>query len=79
MIKSTLRVVVAHENARRAEQALPPLTQQALADATGISLSVINGLMTGRTQRLDFSTLDRLCTFFRIQPGDLLRWDDLTT
>ena len=79
MIKSTLRIVVAHENARRAEHALPPLTQQALADATSISLSVINGLMTGRTQRLDFSTLDRLCTFFRIQPGSLLRWEDPTT
>jgi DNA-binding Xre family transcriptional regulator len=76
MIKSTLRVVVAHENARRAEQGQPALTQQALADATGISLSVINGLMTGRTQRLDFSTLDRLCTFFRIQPGSLLQWQE---
>jgi DNA-binding Xre family transcriptional regulator len=42
-------------------------------------LSVINGLMTGRTQRLDFSTLDRLCTFFRIQPGSLLQWEDSTT
>jgi DNA-binding Xre family transcriptional regulator len=28
----------------------------------------------GRFGRLNAETLDRLCTFFRVQPGALLRW-----
>ena len=28
----------------------------------------------GRFGRLNAETLDRLCTFFRVQPGALLKW-----
>jgi DNA-binding Xre family transcriptional regulator len=28
----------------------------------------------GRFRRLNADTLDRLCTFFRVQPGVLLEW-----
>ena len=28
----------------------------------------------GRFGRLNADTLDRLCTFFRVQPGELLEW-----
>ncbi len=43
---------------------------------TGVSLSVINNLVLRHTQRIDFRTLDRLCRYLRVQPGDLLRWTD---
>ncbi len=74
-VKSTLRLLIARENVRRAETGQPPLTQQQVATATGLPLSVVNGLMTGRSQRVDFKTLERLCSFFHVQPGDLLVYD----
>ncbi len=75
-ITCTLREVLAQENVRRAQQHEPTLTQRQLARDTDISLSVVNNLVLGRTQRIDFRTLDRLCRYFHIQPGDLLRWTD---
>ena len=74
-VKSTLRLIIARENVKRAESGQAPLTQQQIANATGLPLSVVNGLATGRSQRVDFKTLDRLCSFFRVQPGELLVWE----
>lgn len=75
-ITCTLREVLAHENVRRAQHNQPTLTQRQLARDTGVSLSVINNLVLGHTQRIDFRTLDRLCRYLHVQPGDLLRWSD---
>jgi DNA-binding Xre family transcriptional regulator len=71
-VYSTLREVVARENLRRAEARQPALTQQQIAQATGLPPSVVNGLMTNRVQRADFGTLAKLCRFFRVKPGELL-------
>lgn len=74
-IKCTLRLLIARENVRRAEQGQPTLSQATVAHETGIAPSVINGLVTGRTQRVDFQTIDRLCAFFKVQPGELFVWE----
>jgi len=75
-ITCTLREVLAQENVRRAQRKQPALTQRQLARDTGISLTVINNLALGHTQRIDFRTLDRLCRYLYVQPGDLLRWHE---
>lgn len=70
-VRSTLRRLIALENVKRAEQGRPSLTQQEIARDTGLPLSVVNGLATGRSQRVDFKTIDKLCEYFHVQPGDL--------
>jgi DNA-binding Xre family transcriptional regulator len=75
MIKCTLRLVIARENLKRLEQGQPTLTQPFIAEQTGLALSVVNGLITGRSQRVDFKTLDKLCTFLQVQPGEILVWE----
>lgn len=74
-IRCTLRLLVARENVKRAQEGQPQLSQQQIARDTGLPPSVVNGLVTGRSQRVDFKTLDRLCTYFKVQPGDLLVWE----
>ena len=73
-VRCTLRLLIARENVRRAEQGLPPLSQAEVAARSKLPPSVVNGLATGRQQRVDFKTIDRLCTFFRVQPGELFEW-----
>lgn len=74
-IRCTLRVLLAEENVRRAREGTPSLSQRELAAETGIPPSVINALVTDKNQRIDYRTLDRLCTFFKVQPGSLFVWE----
>jgi DNA-binding Xre family transcriptional regulator len=74
MIHCTLRLVMAQENASRARQNLPTLTQSALASSTGIPPSVISNLYHDKIRRVDYGTLDKLCMFFNVQPNSLLIW-----
>jgi putative transcriptional regulator len=79
-VKSAVRKLIARENLRRAEQGLPPFKQEEIAAGSGLSQSVISNLMNGRSRRIDFDTINGLCNFFRIQPGDLFEYtpdDDL--
>ena len=48
------------------------LTQIALAEKTGVSPSTINRLFNGSARRLDFGTIETLCSFFDCQVADLL-------
>jgi DNA-binding Xre family transcriptional regulator len=74
-VRCTLRLLIARENVRRAEQGQPPLSQADVAAGAKLPPSVVNGLATGRQQRVDFKTIDRLCTFFKVQPGELFIWE----
>lgn len=78
-IKCTLRQLMAEENLRRAKQGEPALSQQQLARETGLPPSVINGLVTGRSQRVDFGTLEKLCKRFNVQPGEILVWEEVAS
>ena len=75
VVRCTLRLLLARENVRRAETGEDSLTQARLADASGLPPSVVNGLVTGRTQRVDFKTIDALCKTLGVQPGDLFTWE----
>lgn len=43
-----------------------------LAERTGLAYQTAHALFTGRTTRIDYETLDRLCATLEAQPGDLL-------
>jgi DNA-binding Xre family transcriptional regulator len=77
-----LRILLARLNVERAKQGQPAVSLRALAEESGVSLSVLVALHTGRNQRVDYSTLDRLLSYFsRFLPvtmNDLLVWEPTT-
>lgn len=42
-----------------------------LAERAGLAYNTAHALYTGRTTRIDYETLDRLCLTLCVQPGDL--------
>lgn len=74
-VRCTLRLLVARKNVERVASGQPELTQQRIADESNVPLSVISGLITNRVTRVDYGTLDKLCRYFNVQPGDLLVWE----
>ncbi|HLZ23009.1 MAG TPA: helix-turn-helix transcriptional regulator [Ktedonobacterales bacterium] len=74
-----LRVLLARTNLQRAKSGQSLLSLRQLAGESKVSLSVLTALNTGRNQRIDYATLDRLLTYFSryfpITTGDLLRWE----
>jgi len=73
-VKSALRKLMARENMRRAETGEPALSQALIARESGVPQSVISTLSTGKSRRIDFDTINKLCTFFRIPPGELFEY-----
>lgn len=71
-IKFALRTIVARQNLARAEAGLPPLTQTEIAGGSGVHQSVVSKMLTKPPTRIDLVTIDRLCTFLRVTPNDLL-------
>lgn len=39
---------------------------------TGLAKATVNLLYNDRTTKVDYATLDKLCSFLNCQPGDLL-------
>ena len=50
------------------------LTKKAVADATGIRPNTVSMYWHGETKRIDIEHLDKLCSLFNCQPGDLLEY-----
>jgi DNA-binding Xre family transcriptional regulator len=80
-ISCRLRVVLAQLNVERAKMGQPSMSLRRLSQESGVSLSVLAALHTGRNQRIDYVTIDRLLTyfnrFFPIGMNDLFRWEAL--
>jgi putative transcriptional regulator len=72
MVRSRLRVLIYERNAILVRNGEPPITVRDLAAKAELSPSVVSGLMTNRIARVDFTTLDKLCSALDCQPGDLL-------
>ena len=51
------------------------LTHEALAQETGLARATIVAWRYGYVTRFDAKVLEALCSFFGIQPGDLLVYD----
>ncbi len=77
-ISCNLRLILAQVNVERAKQGRSPLSLRRLAGESGVSLSVLAALHTGRSQRIDYGTIDQLLNYFnryfRVTTSDLLVW-----
>lgn len=51
------------------------LSQAEIAAGSGISQSTISRWMSGKVDRTDFKTIEKLCTYFKCQVNDLLFMD----
>ena len=78
-VSCCLRVLLARLNLERARQGQAALSLRRLAGESGVALSVLVALHTGRNTRIDYATLDRLLTYFDqyfpVSMNDLLVWD----
>jgi hypothetical protein len=82
-ISCQLRLLLARANVERARQGLPILSLRRLANETDVSLSALTALNMGRSQRIDYNTLDRLLNYFNryfsVTMNDLLAWETSET
>lgn len=78
-ISCKLRVLLARVNVVRTDQGQPLLSLRRLAEESGVSLSVLASLNTGRSQRIDYHTVDSLLryfnSYFAVTTNDLLTWE----
>jgi len=78
-ISCKLRLILAQVNVERAKEGRSPLSLRRLAGESGVSLSVLAALHTGRSQRIDYATIDQLLTYFHsyfsVTTSDLLAWE----
>ena len=73
-VKMAVRKLIARENMRRAETGEPVLTQTELERLSGVSQSVVSTLMSGKIKRIDLKTINGLCNFFQVAPGELFEY-----
>lgn len=78
-ISCKLRLLVARVNVERAQDGKEPLSLRRLATESGVSLSVLAALNTGKSQRIDYTTIDNLLVYFNryfeVTTSDLLVWE----
>lgn len=78
-ISCKLRLLLARANVERARLGEPALSLRRLADESRVSLSVLAALHTGKSQRIDYMTIDHLLTYFnryfQVTTDDLLNWE----
>ncbi len=78
-INCMLRLLLAKANVERARHGKPALSLRQLANESGVSLSVLSALNTGRSKRIDYHTIDQLLAYFNryftVTTSDLLEWD----
>ncbi|QBD76582.1 XRE family transcriptional regulator [Ktedonosporobacter rubrisoli] len=74
-----LRILLARLNVEHAKQGKPTISLRRLSEESGVSLSVLVSLHTGQSHRIDYTTVDRLLTYFNrslpVSMNDLLVWE----
>lgn len=78
-ISCRLRVLLARLNVERAQNGQSAISLRRMAQESGVSQSVLVSLNTGRSQRIDYATIDRILTYFNrfmlVSMDDLLTWE----
>jgi hypothetical protein len=78
-ISCHLRILLARVNVERVKAGKPAVSLRRLSGETGVSLSALAALHTGRSSRIDYTTADRLLTYFNryfsVGMSDLLAWE----
>ena len=54
------------------------VTVEEVAEATGITRAALSRIERNQTERIDFDTITKLCTFYGVGVGDLLELKDDT-
>ena len=67
VLKNNLRLLMAQHGIRSMVE---------LEEKSGVSRQVLDRLDKGKSKRLDFETVVKLCTLFDCDPGDLLYIDE---
>ena len=49
-----------------------PVTVEEVAEATGMTRAALSRIERNQTERIDFDTVTKLCTFYGVGVGDLL-------
>lgn len=52
-----------------------PVTMEEVAEAAGITRTALNRIELGKTERIDFDTLMKLCQYYGVGVGDILEYD----
>ncbi len=77
-VRPNLPVLLARTNLERAQRGEPALSLRQLALECDLAPSVLTTLASGKTQRVDFATIDKLLSYFNryitVDTGDLLVW-----
>jgi putative transcriptional regulator len=71
-IYNKLKILIAQKELREGRK----LTYRTVAEEAKISISVLAEYMGQNVKRFDAETLQKLCRYFGIQPGDLLVYTD---
>ena len=71
MIKSKLKLLIAQQEIATGQK----ITYESLSTEVGLSKTTLNRLAEGKTDRVDFLTLDKLCRYFQCDVGDLLVYE----
>lgn len=78
-VSCQLRILLARLNLERARSGQPSVSLRRLARESGVSLSTVVALNSDQSQRVDFTTLDRLLAYFSrsldVAIDDLLLWE----
>lgn len=57
---------------RRAADLGRSVTLEEVAENTGITVAALSRLENNKNERIDFETIQKLCTFYGVSVGDLL-------
>jgi hypothetical protein len=78
-VSCRLRILLAKLNMERAQNGQSSISLRRIAQESGIAQSVLVSLHTGRSQRIDYATVDRLLSYFNrfmtVSMDDLLTWE----
>lgn len=72
-ILNKLRVLIAEKEVAENRK----LSYRQIATEANVSLSILSSYATQKVNRFDGETLEKLCRYFRVQPGDLLVLSDV--
>jgi putative transcriptional regulator len=71
-IYNRLKILIAEKEFREKRK----LTYRTISQETGISTSTLTKYMGQDVKSFDTATLETLCTYFNVQPGDILTFAD---
>lgn len=73
-ILNKLRVLIAQKEVAENRR----LSYRQIASEANVSLSILSSYAMQKVNRFDGETLEKLCRYFNVQPGDLLVLSDVT-